>query len=58
AKPDAIENLVIGGQEGDYSAKMCVNLETALLAAKTFAASGKLENYLCWEEEKPLVMLS
>ena len=36
SKPDAIEKLVIGGQEGNYSAKMCVKLETALLAAQTF----------------------
>ncbi len=50
SKPDAIENLVVGGQKGNYSAKMCVNLETALLAAQTFTASGKLEISLFWEE--------
>jgi hypothetical protein len=32
SKPDAIEKLVVGEQEGNYSARMCVNLETALLA--------------------------
>ena len=58
SKPDAIDKLFVGGQEGNYSAKMCVNLETALLAAKTFTASGKLETSLFWEEEKALVMLS
>lgn len=58
SKADAIAKLVVGGQEGDYSLKMCVNLENALLAAQTFTESGKLENSLFWEEEKPLVMLS
>ena len=58
SKPDAIEKLVVGGQEGNYSAKICVNLETALLAAQTFTVSGKLELSLFWEEEKELVMLS
>ena len=33
SKPEAIEKLVLGEQEGNYSAKMCVNLETGLLAA-------------------------
>ncbi|MEG4116921.1 Imm1 family immunity protein [Microcoleus sp. N9_B4] len=58
SKPDAIEKLVIGGQEGNYSARMCVNLETALLTAQTFTVSGELEISLSWEEEKELVMLS
>ena len=58
SKPDAIQKLVVGGQQGNYSAKMCVNLETALLAAQTFTVSGQLEISLCWEEEKALVMLS
>jgi hypothetical protein len=58
SKPDAIEKLVVGGQEGNYPAKMCVNLDTALLVAQTFTVSGKLETSLSWEEEKELVMLS
>jgi hypothetical protein len=58
SKLDAIDKLIVGGQEGNYSAKMCVNLETALLAAKTFTASGNLEISLFWEKEKELVMLS
>ncbi len=57
SKPDAIEKLVVGGQEGNYSAKICVNLETTLLAAQTFTLSGKLQISLSWEEEKELVML-
>jgi Immunity protein Imm1 len=58
SKPDAREKLVVGGQAGNYSAKMCVNLDTALLAAQTFTISGELEISLSWEEEKELVMLS
>ncbi len=57
SKPDTIEKLIVGGQEGNYSAKMCVNSESAVLAAQTFTASGKLEISLSWEEEKELVML-
>ncbi|WP_373536254.1 Imm1 family immunity protein [Microcoleus sp.] len=58
SKPDAIEKLVVGGQEGNYSAKMCVNLETALLAAQTFTVSGQLQISLSWEEEKELAVSS
>ena len=58
SKPDAIDKLVVGGQEGNYSAKMSVNLERVLLAAQTFTVSGKLEKSLSWEEEKELVILS
>jgi hypothetical protein len=41
-KTDAREKLVVGEQEGNYSARMCVNKETDLLAAKTFTVSGQL----------------
>jgi Immunity protein Imm1 len=58
SKSDALEKLVVGGQEGNYSAKMRVNLEMAILASQTFTAAGKLEMSMPWEEEKPLVMLS
>ena len=58
SKPDAIEKLVVGGQEGNYSARMCVNLETALLAAQTFTVSGQLQISLSWEEDKELAVSS
>lgn len=57
SKSDATEKLVVGGQEGNYSAKMCVNLEMAILAAQTFTTFRKLEMSLSWEEETPLVMV-
>lgn len=40
SKPDALEKLVVGEQEGNYSGRMCVNKERALLAAQTFTVSG------------------
>ena len=43
ARSSATEKQVVGGQLGTYPATICVSLQTALLAAKTFAESGKLE---------------
>ena len=58
SKPDAIEKLVVGEQEGNYSARMCVNLETALLAAQTFTVSGQLQISLSGQEETELAVSS
>jgi len=58
SKPDALEKLVVGEQEGNYSGRICVNLETALLAAKTFTVSGQLQISLSGEEEKELAVSS
>ncbi|WP_449419902.1 Imm1 family immunity protein [Phormidium nigroviride] len=57
SKSQAIEKLVVGGQEGNYSTQMCIELQVALLAAKTFAESGELDRSLSWEEEKSLVSI-
>jgi len=57
SKPEKIEKLVVGGQEGNYPGKLCVDLQTALLAAKKFAELGQLEQSVSWEEDKPLVVL-
>jgi hypothetical protein len=54
-KPDGTEKLVIGGQEGIYPAKICVDLLRCLLAARTFAESGELDRLLVWQEEESLV---
>jgi hypothetical protein len=48
---------VVGGQEGNYPGKMCVDLLSCLLAARTFSESGKLNSLLFWEEDKFLVMV-
>jgi hypothetical protein len=58
SQSDAIEKLVVGEQEGNYFARMCVNLETALLAAQTFTVSGQLQISMSWEEEKELAVSS
>ena len=55
SKPDATEKLVVGGQEGIYPAKICVDLLRSLLAARTFAESGELDRLLVWQEEESLV---
>ncbi|HEY9850394.1 MAG TPA: Imm1 family immunity protein [Leptolyngbyaceae cyanobacterium] len=57
SKPEKIEKLVVGGQEGNYPAKLCIDLQTSLLAAKKFAELGQLEQSVSWEEDKPLVVL-
>lgn len=55
-KPDdRKEKLLVGGQQGNYSAKMCVDLLRCLLAARTFALEGRLDSLLYWEEDKSLV---
>jgi hypothetical protein len=57
SKPDGTENLIVGGQEGIYPAKICVDLLRCLLAARTFTESGKLDPLVCWEEDQSLVMV-
>ncbi len=55
SKADGTEKLVVGGQEGIYPANMCVDLLRCLLAARTFAESGKLDSLLVWQEDESLV---
>ena len=55
SKPNQTETLVVGGQEGIYPAKMCVDLLRCLLAARTFTECGKLDSLLSWETDKLLV---
>jgi hypothetical protein len=55
SKPDETEKLVVGGQEGIYPTKMCVDLLPCLLAARTFAESGKLDTLLSWQEDEALI---
>jgi hypothetical protein len=57
SKPDEIEKLVVGGQEGNYPAKMCVDLLHCLLAARTFTELGKLDPLLTWEKDKSLAVV-
>lgn len=57
SKTDTTEKLIVGGQEGIYPAKMCVDLLPCLLAARTFAESGKLDSLLSWQEDESLVLV-
>ncbi len=56
-KPDKLEKLVVGGQEGTYQNQMCVDLNTVLLVAKTFAELGELEQSVFWQEDQSLVIV-
>jgi hypothetical protein len=49
SQPDKSETLVVGGQEGIYPAKCCVDLSTTLKAARGFAEFGKIEKSVAWE---------
>jgi hypothetical protein len=51
SKSDRDETLVIGGQEGIYPAKLCVDLTTTLRAAKAFAEFGRIEKSVVWERD-------
>jgi hypothetical protein len=42
--------ITAGGQEGDYLARRCVDLATALRAARTFASTGQMDPTISWEE--------
>jgi len=55
ARSSGTEKQVVGGQLGMYPATICVGLQTALLAAKTFAELGKLEGTIAWENSESLV---
>ncbi len=49
---DVDESLVVGGQEGIYPAKLCVDKDTAMKAAKTFSESGAMEKSVMWERNE------
>jgi len=51
SKSDNAETLVMGGQEGVYPARWCVDLTTALKAAKAFAEFGTIEKSVVWERD-------
>jgi hypothetical protein len=51
SKPDADETLTVGGQEGIYPAKLCVGIDSALKAAKTFAERGTMDKSVIWKQD-------
>lgn len=56
AKSNNIEKLVVGGQHGNFPALQCVDILRCLLAARTFALEGKLDELLTWQEDKSLAV--
>jgi hypothetical protein len=42
--------VVAGGQEGEFPERRCVDLDTALSAAKAFAETGRLDPQIHWED--------
>lgn len=51
SNPNGDESLVVGGQEGVYPAKLCVNKDIAMKTAKTFAELGAMEKSVTWERD-------
>jgi hypothetical protein len=51
SKSDSSETIMVGGQEGLYAARSCVDLLTVLTAAREFAEVGKLEASVHWTED-------
>ncbi|BAY62810.1 hypothetical protein NIES22_28860 [Calothrix brevissima NIES-22] len=51
SKSDIDETVIVGGQAGVYSAKSCIDLNTTLQAAKTFAELGIMEKSVIWEQD-------
>ncbi len=54
SKSDIDEFAIVGGQEGVYPAKSCVDLNTTLKAAKAFAELGTMEESVNWEKDEVL----
>ena len=52
AKSDTDQNLTVGGQEGVYPAKLCVDIDLALKAAKTFSELGTMDKSVIWERDE------
>ena len=46
------ETLFVGGQEGIYPGKWCIDLTIALKAAKSFAEIGSIDNSVIWERDE------
>ena len=46
------ETLVVGGQEGIYPGKWCVELTIALKAAKSFVELGSIDKSVIWERDE------
>ncbi|MEH2424916.1 MAG: Imm1 family immunity protein [Nostoc sp.] len=52
SKSNIDETVIVGGQEGVYPAKSCIDLNTTLKAAKTFAELGIMEESVIWKQDR------
>jgi Immunity protein Imm1 len=52
SKSDIDQFVIVGGQEGIYPAKSCVDLNTTLKAAKAFAELGTMAELVIWEKDE------
>ncbi len=57
AKSNLEETLVVGGQEGLYPAKFCVEIDLILQVAKIFAEFGAMDQTVVWEKEGVLELV-
>jgi Immunity protein Imm1 len=52
ASSTGMVTITAGGQEGDYPARHCVDLVTALRAARAFASTGEMDSTVNWEDDQ------
>jgi hypothetical protein len=45
-------SLIAGGQRSDYRARLCVDAETVLKAARVYSETGQLEPALSWARQR------
>lgn len=57
AKSNLEESLIVGGQEGLYPTKFCVEIDLILQVAKTFAEFGTMDQTVVWEKEGVLELV-
>ena len=57
AKSNLEETLVVGGQEGLYPAKFCVEIDLIVQVAKKFAEFGTMDQTVVWEKEGVLELV-
>lgn len=52
ASSTGMVTMIVGGQEGDYPARHCVDFVTALRAARAFASTGEMDSTVNWEDDQ------
>ena len=49
--PEAVVDVVAGGQAGEYPARQAVDKDTVIRAAREFAVNGTMSSELTWESQ-------